>query len=151
MKILGYILVFVALTGFQACSSDDNADDLPIGYVDLPQQSRDFIELHFPNVDVTRVEENLIPDEDGTIYEVRLANGFELDFDKDGLWTEVDGNGQKVPDAIIPQPILEYVQANYEPGIFIESIHRKVYGFKIELSNHLELRFNAEGGFLGLD
>ncbi len=151
MKLLRIIMVLSAIWGLTACSSDDDSvTEVVINYEQLPEQSRTFIESHFTDVQTIRVEKNLIPDADGTVYEVKLANVFEIDFDADGVWIEVDGNGNPVPTAIIPEAILTYVQSNYPPELFIESIEKKNYGYRIELSNDVELKFDSDGGFIGI-
>lgn len=151
MKLLRIIMILGAIWGLTACSSDDDSvTETVINYEQLPEQSRTFIETHFAGVQTIRVEKNLVPDADGTVYEVKLANGFEIDFDADGVWVEVDGNGNPVPNSIVPEAILTYVQSNYPPELFVESIEKKNYGYRIELSNDVELRFDSDGGFIGI-
>lgn len=149
MKHMRTFLLFCTIIGVVACSNDDDAIKIDNGL--LPQQSQDFIEAHFGGATIVKIEKNTIPESDGTVYEVKLSNGFELDFDIDGQWIEVDGNKNRVPDAIIPKPILNYVNTNYGDGVFIESIEKKTYGYKIDLSNGLELKFNVQGEFIGID
>lgn len=152
MKLLPITLVLFGLSlGLTACSSDDDASDVAITYEQLPAASRDFIETYFEGVQRVLVEKNTVPDADGTLYEVKLINGFELDFDSEGVWIEVDGNSNPVPDALIPETIRAYVLDHYPTELFVKSIEKKSYGLKIELSNGVELKFDAQGLFIGPD
>ena len=39
---------------------------------------------------------------DGTLFEVNLSNGFEIDFTAEGNWLDVDGQTQELPQGIVP-------------------------------------------------
>ena len=147
-------LAFTAVLSFTAlsCSDDDNdkTNDTIIESAQLPQAARDFIATHFPDVTYTRVEKESRPDDDGSIYDVHLSNGFEIDFDVDGNWTDIDGNKQAIPTAIIPVPITNYVTANYA-GTTVNTIEIESYGYDVELSNGIDLVFDVSGGFVRID
>ncbi|MFA7616779.1 MAG: PepSY-like domain-containing protein [Weeksellaceae bacterium] len=130
---------------------DGENDEVAIPYSDLPASIRAWIENHFPGAQATLVKMKSQPDDDGTVYEANLNNGFELEFDADGNWTEIDGDDHKVPDGLIPPAILSYVHSNYPENVFIQSIERKSYGYKIELSVDLDLKFDSDGNFIGFD
>ncbi len=126
---------------------DDNDDDITISYDKLPAVSRSFIESHFPGVKTVLIER------DNASYDVRLGNGVEIDFNLNGEWDNVDGKNQALSESIlslIPASITEYVTANY-PGQVIVEINKELYGYEIELLNDVELKFNADGGFIGVD
>lgn len=63
---------------------------------------------YFPNVPYTRVEKNTTVERDRSIYEVRLSNGFEIDFDSAGDWVDIDGQTTEIPAGIIPSNITSY-------------------------------------------
>lgn len=128
---------------------DDNEENIP--YEELPANTRNFIETHFSGIQVTFIKRELDSNQNVKEYEVKMANGFELEFSADGNWTEVDGNHTAVPDGIIPQPILSYIQQNYPAPLYIEQIKTENFGFEVEISNDLELMFDAEGNFIGID
>ena len=130
---------------------EDDDDEITISYGELPQTARTMIETHFSGAQAVYVNRSLETDDDGTIFEVKLDNGFELDFDVDGNWTDIEGNDQQVPDALILSPILTYTQANYPAPLFIEGIETEDFGFQVEISNDVDLQFDAEGNFLGID
>lgn len=83
-------------------------------------------------------------------YEVRLTDGTQVDFDKYGMWTEVDGNGHSLPTSFIHANIVTYVNSNY-PSASIESIGKEIYSFNVDLTNNLDLLFSSEGIFLGIE
>lgn len=151
MKKILLGLTCILAVGFTTVScGDDDDDEVVISATALPSKAQTFISTHFPNVGVSRAEQNKTTESDGTLYEVRLAHGFQIDFDANGEWTSVDGNGQLVPEtiiALIPSNIETYIQANQ--NIPITKIEKKLYGYSIKLTNQFELRFNANGDFLG--
>lgn len=140
------LLILVLAFNFTACSSDD--DDQIIGENELPDQAINFIETHFPDAEILSITMDV--NDSMSKFEVKLNNGFDIDFDENGNWTEVEAHGQKVPDAIIPNPILAYVQDHY-PNAFIEEISKKTGKFKIDLSNDVDLIFDLDGNFIGVD
>ena len=73
-----------------------------------------------------------------------------FEFDKNGNWDKVDCHHAAVPAAIIPASIAKYVKANF-PDSQIVKIDKERGGYDIELSNDLDLKFNAKGKFLGID
>lgn len=145
------LLVFLSMSLFISCDDDD--DDQVIPASELPVQAQAFVKEHFPNATYNRVERDDHPDDNGGIYDVYLSNGFDLEFDTKGLWVEVNGYSKQVPETIIallPEGVPTYVKTTY-PTLHIASIEKKLYGFEIELNNDLDLMFNFEGAFLGID
>lgn len=134
-----------------ACNDDDNnGTDAIIEAGELPQAARTFVETHFPGVTYTRVEKQSRPDSDGSIYDVHLSNGFEIDFTAEGAWTDIDGNHQAVPAAIIPAGISQYVAANYASQT-VTTIEIENHGYDVELSNDIDLVFNTNGEFVRIE
>jgi len=118
-------------------------NDRPITFKELPQKSQQFINTHFSGVEVLSVT----VDDD---YEVYLASGTKVEFTLQGDWKEVKCPGSAVPAAIIPAAITKYVKANF-PNNAIIKIDKKHSGYEIELNNDMELKFDKNGNFLGLD
>ena len=146
-------LFLFALAAFSliavSCSDDDNKETV-INAAQLPEAARLFAEAHFPGATFTRVEQQSVAGSDGSIYDTRLSNGFEIDFDAEGNWTDIDGNSQTVPNAIVPQAILDYVAANYASST-VTTIEIENHGYDIELSNGTDLVFNENGEFIRVD
>ena len=113
----------------------------------LPDPITTFIKQNFPNASVVGVE----PDHDhgGMEYDVYLNDGTELDFDANNQWETIESRGKGVPAAFIPKAIATYVSGNYQMPIV--KIHREHYGYEIELSNGMELSFDRQGHFMGMD
>ena len=137
-------LTFAFLFSLLVIACDDE-DESVIAATDLPTTATTFIETHFPEAEITQV----IKDEErnSVDYEVRLNNNFDLDFDENGNWTEVDGLNSQVPDSIIPTNILSYTTTNHTDQIIIE-INKQGANFEIQLDNRLEILFDADGNFI---
>lgn len=147
-----FLMALIAL-GFTAvsCSDDDKNETKKIIEANmLPEAAKTFVETHFTGTTYIRVEKQSRPDDDGSIYDVYLSNGFEIDFDANGNWKDIDGKHLAIPTAIIPAPIAEYVTTNYASAI-ITTIEIEKHGYDIELSNDTDLVFNANGEFVRVD
>lgn len=84
-------------------------------------------------------------------YEVILTDGSEITFDRDGNWQEVEtGIKGKVPEGFIPKSVADYVKKN-QPGQKIVGIEKEHYGYDVELSNGVEMKFNRQGAFIRYD
>jgi len=83
-------------------------------------------------------------------YEVVLQDGTEIEFDKSGNWDSIDCKRNAVPAGLVPDAISEYVQVNF-PGQLIVKIDREAFGYEIELSSDLELKFDKNGKMLEID
>lgn len=128
---------------------DDNNDDKPINSSELPQQAKSFLNVYYPSIDIISTMRD--KDNGRVEYEVTLANGHEVTFDSEGAWKDVDAPAtQIIPAGIAPQPIADYVATNY-PTDGINEISKEYYGYEVELVNSLDLRFNADGTFIGID
>lgn len=95
----------------------------------------------------------LYAEQDDEEYEVKLANGTDIDFYISGGLKSIEVLvGNSVPDSIIPDAILSYVKSNY-PDRKIEEYEQKTAGYKVELSGYpeLELIFDSNGNFKGQD
>ena len=113
----------------------------------LPAAAQAFIQKTFPGQTISYAK----IDFDGRkTYEVRLNNGTEVEFDKSGTWDKVDCNYSAVPANLVPANIADYVKSNF-PDAVIVKIDKERYGYDIELSNDLELKFNKSGQMLRLD
>lgn len=131
-----------ALVMFTACDKESivSADG-------LPKSAQLFITQHFPNHEVLQVVKER--DDLKTTYDVYLSDGFNLDFDKNGKILGVEGTS-KLPDSVVPEKILAYVQANY-PDYFIRDWELDDRGQEVALSNGMDLKFDKNGNFLRID
>jgi len=142
MKRLFTLMAVLTLLVTTAC-----ADDKEIITVNqLPQSSQAFLNANFAGITaVSVIKETDWPDVE---YEVILANGAEVEFNKDGAWKKVDckeafveGAPVSVPDAIIPAQIKEKVAASFPTATIVDiDVDRK--GYEVKLNIGTELKFD---------
>jgi len=116
-----------------------------IKFSELPQKSQDFIKQYFSNTSVDIIKKDAEHGEKG--FEVKLKDGTEVEFWKDGSYREVDGGDKPIPTAFIPKEVKEYVSKHY-PN---EKITHIDYGHKdldVDLTNKIDLEFTKEGKIL---
>ena len=114
----------------------------------LPVAAREMIGKHFSQ---TKVAFSLLRIDlfQTTSYDVKLADGIELEFNSKGEWLEIDCKNKAVPSTFIPQAISKYMKANYN-GHKTVKIERNRKGYELTLENGLEVDFDQFGGFLKL-
>ncbi|MCY1236809.1 hypothetical protein D3C87_71200 [compost metagenome] len=115
---------------------------------ELPKAAQEFLEKHFSHTSIEVAKKDAEHGEKG--YEVKLKDGTEVEFWKDGSYREVDGGKNPIPTAFIPDSIKDYVAKNY-PN---EKITHIDYGHKdldVDLTNGIDLEFTKEGKFLKAD
>ena len=94
-----FFLIVVSLFLVQAVFADKKV--YTTDTLQLPQTAREFIRKHFPATGVSHIK---IEKEfwEGNQYDVILTNGFDLDFDKNGQWKEIDGHKTALPVSVLP-------------------------------------------------
>lgn len=135
-----FLMALVCLMMSSVC----RADDTPIAPEALPEAAKTFVSTNFPGKKIIYAEK------DWNSYECRLDDGTKIEFTKKGNWDKVDCHMQAVPVAIIPEAIQKYVKANF-PDCTITKIDKERFGYEIELSNDLDLKFSYQGALLGMD
>ncbi|MBO5616012.1 MAG: PepSY-like domain-containing protein [Prevotella sp.] len=125
-----------------------SASDRMIPAERIPAPARAFIQKTFPNQAIAFAQ--LDYDFFRKTYEVHLINGVKMDFDSKGTWDKVDCKFSAVPANLVPVALANHVKMNFR-GAQIVKIDKKRYGFKVELSNGLELKFNKQGGLIAID
>lgn len=125
-------------------SSGIMADDTPIPVEQLPEVAKTFVQTNFKGQKIMYAEK------DWNSYECRLADGTKIEFTKKGAWKKIDRKSIAVPEGIVPETIQEYVKANFE-GCVVTKIEKERYGYDIELSNDIDLKFNFQGVLIGMD
>ena len=112
---------------------------------ELPKPAQDFLKKHFSYTTVVSAKKDAEHGEKG--FEVKLKDGTEVEFWKDGSYREVDGGDKPIPTDFIPNNIKEYVGKNH-PN---ERITHIDYGHKdldVDLTNNIDLEFTKEGKIL---
>ncbi|WP_052081912.1 PepSY-like domain-containing protein [Porphyromonas macacae] len=143
VKLLNGIEIKFDARTFEVISydRDDDDDERPIDVSQLPSAARKFIRTYFNEADVVSVKED--NDDHKKSYEVRMRNGFKLEFDRNGEWKEVDGGRLAVPKGIVPAKIEQFVSKKH-PNISIVQISRNRYHYEVELANAIEIKFDAK-------
>ena len=142
MKFFLFLLICVMMSA--SCVADDRI--IPVSQ--LPAAAQSFVKKTFPGRTISYAQ----VDRDGIskTYEVRLDDGTEVKFDKKGNWDKVDCEFKAVPAALVPAAVANYVKANF-PGVFVVKVDKERYGYEIELSNELELKFDKKGNLMSID
>ncbi|MDE6291724.1 MAG: PepSY-like domain-containing protein [Muribaculaceae bacterium] len=137
------LMLLAVAVGFMTASARDNySHDVNI----LPEAARSVLEMNFKS-DVNHIK---IGKEFGRIraYDVVMTDGSEISFDKHGNWKEIEvGSKKSVPAALIPNPIKTFVKEN-QKKVSVTGIEKKNYGYEVELSNGVDVRFTEKGKFI---
>lgn len=135
MKYYSLIVWLLALVMMVSCED-----------VSVPVQATAFIDQYFPESSVVLVE---IENDEGTReYSVWLNDGTKMEFDMQGNWKRVGRKKTGVPSILIPDTIMQYVKTHY-PNNVVTKFSKKEYGYKLELSDDMDLRFNKQFQFIG--
>ena len=135
--------VFALVLLMTACS------DKPVTAEQMPEPIKAFVEQNFPEQPITYAEKDI--EGFGSQYDVVLSDGTRIEFDNDNVWDKIEcPMTNPVPTALIPAAIATHIQANY-PDAMILKIDKEHDGYEVELANGLELKFNKQGVFTGMD
>ncbi|RZJ71645.1 MAG: hypothetical protein EOO45_11715 [Flavobacterium sp.] len=124
-----------------------SAQEVPVQHSEIPAAAKEFLNEHFKSPfhhAIKDVESRKIS------YEVVLEDNTEIEFTESGKWKEVDGKRKGIPTTFIQKQTLDYIQKTY-PNEAIIKFQTKQRGYEAELSNGLELLFDAQGTFTRLD
>lgn len=141
------LFLFVAIISFGVSTVKADNDRI-ISKEMLPAEAQAFINTHFSGVKISYAKEER--DFFERSYEVVFANGTKLEFNRKGAWKEVDCRYDKVPAAVVPVAISDYVKANY-PEAKILKIERDSNDYEVKLSNRYELEFDHKFNILDID
>ena len=124
------------------------AKDVPITVDKLPAEAHKFLKENFAqNKVVSAIHDTDVTDDD---YTVILDNGLKIEFDSSGKWESIKSKSGAVPASLIPTKINGYISQHY-PTLGVEKIERKRYGYEVELTNDLDIKFDHNGKFLDVD
>lgn len=136
------ILIALVLVGFKV-----NAQDRDIPLEEVPEQIAAYLETHFPDISVIEAsfDDHVIYKK----YEISLKGRTSLEFTPDFKVKEIKSKS-KLPDSVIPEKILKYVQANY-PNNVITDWELDDGNQQIELDNGLDIEFSLDGLFIRVE
>lgn len=145
MKKLMILFLSVALMPSMMKADDDR----PITFEQLPQQSQQFIKKYFADnsIALVKMEDEFF----NKSYDVIFTNGTKIEFDKDGVWKEVDCKYAQLPVDIIPLQIRDYVSKNYPDAKIIKIEKKKRGRYEVDLTNGFELEFDAQFNLIDID
>jgi Protein of unknown function (DUF2874). len=136
------LTTILTITGIISCKDSIITADR------LPDAARSFINEYFDENTISYIKKDR--GLANISYEVVLQDGTEIEFDKSGNWDSIDCKRNAVPAGLVPDAISEYIQVNF-PGQLIVKIDREAFGYEIELSSDLELKFDKNGKMLEID
>ncbi len=141
-------IYFAALLCMTMQAVSTFAQDVTVPTTQLPEAAKAFVQNYFPGqvIDYAVYDSDF----DGDAYEACLNNGVEIDFDLAGNWEMVDCNYNAVPYGIVPLAISNFVDAHYGSTDIVK-IDKEHYGYEVQLSNDIELKFTADGQLLAYD
>lgn len=140
-----FIFTAIALCTLQLSVS---AEDRPIEVNALPKEAQTFISTHFKDAKVAfaTIDKELI----STTYEVKFANGDQVEFDSNGKWTEVECKATSVPAAIIPAKVATFVTQKHAEAKILKVEHDRL-GYDLKITGGWELKFDNKGNFVRYD
>lgn len=115
----------------------------------LPVAARNFIASNFSDtrISIIKIDKEHVG---GTSYDVLLENGYNLEFNNKGAWTEIDGGVNSLSETLIPDPVVLCVKRHF-PGYAVASMEREKKRINVKLTNGTELEFNLKGELIELD
>lgn len=137
------VLTILAFLPFLGCEADKVT---PISFGELPAKAQAFVKSYFSSetISVVLCDEELF-DKD---YEVRFADGSNVEFDKSGEWTSIEmKNGRAVPTQPVPAAMISYVNTKH-PGNFIIEVSKEKRKYEVELDNGVDIEFDKDGKFV---
>lgn len=124
------------------------ADDKAIDFSQLPAAAQSFIQSDFSTSEISFITKDTeVLD---TTYDVHFTDGTEVEFNSKGEWKEISCRKSEINLKYVPKQILSTVGTKW-PKAEIRKIERYKQGYEIELSNHLELKFDKKFRLLEID
>lgn len=144
-KILSLLILFL----IGVSSSFAIFDKYTLDRDHLPQEAQNMLTQYFPKakIGMIKVDKHLLKKTD---YDVKLVNGTIIEFSNKGKWTLVDCKKKALPDGLVPNTIQRYVKKNF-PSLTINKIQKKASGYRIGLSDGVELKFDLLGIYKGVE
>lgn len=136
-----FFFTFILQLSGQTYSLEKNSE--------IPPEIEMFLKKHFAKY----ITEKFKYDPKDGECKVKYSNGYKVEFDKNGNWTEIKSSYEPLPKSIIdllPKNALQYISRNY-PRKMILGIKYKSSRYKVSLLNAPDLLFDKNGRFLEKD
>lgn len=143
MKKISLILVAISLFVF----SNANAQKKYLAVSETPGQIISYINAHFPKSEIISVKKD--KEVLKTEYKVKLNTMVEIEFDGNFSIKKIESKSA-LPQSVVPEKIVAYIHKNYPNNKILEWKKEKK-GQKIELDNDIDVVFDLNGKFLGID
>ena len=161
MKKLALFVAFIALSfAVSSCTKETPTEDnnssnnqweaegngAPVNATDIDTAIVSFVNMHVPETSILSCNQT------EHYFRVILNDNTKVYFNQAIEWVEVNCEQSTiygaVPATLVPEQIAAYVTANY-PDQHIDEIERENNGWEIELSNDVELKFDANFNVIG--
>ena len=139
-------LLVLALSMVALCGIAMADRGTSIKFEQLPLKAQAFITDNFSKADVSSVTQ----EQDDSDYNVFFTTGVKVEFDRNGEWDSVQGNGISV--AFVPKAIQNYLNEKHA-GVKVMEIDRdlRFNEIEVDLANGLEIKFDLNGNFKRYD
>ena len=137
-----YLLMAMVMMMSLTMSADD--DDRVITYEQLPETAQSLLKQHFAK------KVPLVVTADWDDFTVVYESGEKVEFNKNGEWKSIECRTSKVPVAVVPEQIIDYVTKNY-PGKSVVKIERHRSVYEVKVSNGMEIEFNRNFQVIDVD
>ena len=125
------------------------ADDKVVSESDTPETVQSSVASHFPDKKLAQISADA-EGIGGKVYTVIFDDNTKAEYSANGILQEAESVAQ-LPDAIIPQGILNYVKATY-PSNFITHVNLDDDNSKdVKLNSGLELEFDRDNNFVRIE
>ena len=140
--------LFLALVCFFTVQFAVADNERPITVKQLPAAAQQILNKHFAGqkVSLAKYENGLIEKS----YDVILANGNKIEFDRSCAWKSLDCKYTSVPRALIPRPIANYINQHHK-GAAVKEIEKEHGRYEVKLEGGVELTFNSNFKVLDID
>lgn len=119
-----------------------------VTFRDLPQPAQEFIQKHY---DTARIKEIVREKRASLIqYTVDMKGGIDIQFDHNGVCTELSSSKSPVPDDLIPGAIRQQISERF-PGRTIVKYEHDDRLYDIDLDDGTKLAFNRSLRLIDID
>ena len=147
-KVMKKFMILAASLLLFSVTSAYADNDRPIQFNQLPAAAQEFINTYFSDQKVSFAKEER--DFMEVSYEVMFTNSIKIEFAGNGEWKEVKCKYSTLPEGIVPEQIVNYVNTNFQ-GVSIYAIDRGYRDVEVSLTNGLELTFDLNYNLIDMD
>lgn len=154
-KLLVFSLLLIGSFSLVSCKDDDVSEVENIITIDeLPSSAQSFLKQYFNGYSIIKIEKDV--EDNITLYEVELQDGYEVTFNDQGDWTQVEAPyGKNIPTGFIPEQVMATLNDRF-PDYGINEINTTGQGYKVELNDNqggssIDVYFDMSGEIIKID